>query len=194
MHRNDYIQQCREAKNQYDNDTIDSLNSSTFSSKKCWQLYKNVLGIRSNEPIPALLLNDQVITDDKLKATAFNDTFIGNTSIDDAGKHTPAVMIDPTRPSLEEIVITRQDVSDQLGLLDINKAYGPDGFGPRILNGVRQSITIPLYKLFNASLNIGRVPLIWKEANVIPLYKKCERSNPQNYRPVSLLNTTSKMF
>ena len=180
LNRNIYIQQCILAKRQYDTD----LSISTFSSKECWHLYKKVLGIRSNDSIPALLSNDNVITDNKLKANAFNDTFIGNTSIDDTGKHTPAVMIDHTAPTLMEIVITRQDVTDQLGLLDINKAYGPDGLGPRILKGVCKSIITPLYKLLNASLNIGRVPLMWKEANVKPLYKKGERRNPQNYRHV----------
>ena len=38
------------------------------------------------------------------------------------------------------------------------------------------------------------MPSTWKRANVIPIHKKGVRSDPSNYRPVSLLNTTAKMF
>ena len=38
------------------------------------------------------------------------------------------------------------------------------------------------------------MPDIWKQANVIPIFKKGDRSDPNNYRPVSLLNTTGKKF
>ena len=40
--------------------------------------------------------------------------------------------------------------------------------------------------LFQKSIDPGTLPTIWKDAYVAPLYKKGERSNPANYRPISL--------
>ena len=40
--------------------------------------------------------------------------------------------------------------------------------------------------LFQRSLDTGAIPDVWKTANVTPLFKKCEKSLPANYRPISL--------
>ena len=52
----------------------------------------------------------------------------------------------------------------------------------------------PLSKLFNLSLQTGKVPNIWKEANVTPIHKKDEKCLVNNYRPVSLLSTIGKIM
>ena len=40
--------------------------------------------------------------------------------------------------------------------------------------------------IFNRSLAQSRVPDDWLQANVVPIYKKGEKYDPANYRPVSL--------
>ena len=40
----------------------------------------------------------------------------------------------------------------------------------------------------------GIVPPDWKEANVVPLYKKDDRTNPGNYRPISLTSLSCKLL
>ena len=52
----------------------------------------------------------------------------------------------------------------------------------------------PLSKLFNCSLSQAKVPIICKEANVTPVFKKDDLSNYQNYRPISLLSTVGKVL
>ena len=47
--------------------------------------------------------------------------------------------------------------------------------------------------LINLALTIKLVPQGWKEANVIPIHKKSNRSLCTNYRPISLLNITAKI-
>ena len=48
--------------------------------------------------------------------------------------------------------------------------------------------------MFNyVSLEEGIVPLEWKEANIIPLFKKQMRNKSDNYRPVSLTSVICKL-
>ena len=53
---------------------------------------------------------------------------------------------------------------------------------------------IPLSILFNQSIIHGTFPNCFKHANIIPIYKKGPKDDVNNYRPISLLNTFSKIF
>ena len=57
-----------------------------------------------------------------------------------------------------------------------------------------QSIIVPLTHLINLSFSTCTVPLEWKKAQVTPIYKKNSRSDPNNYRPISVLPTISKLI
>ena len=48
--------------------------------------------------------------------------------------------------------------------------------------------------LFKQSLDIGKLPPEWKTAYVTPIFKKDKRSDPSNYRPVSLTSILCKTF
>ena len=48
--------------------------------------------------------------------------------------------------------------------------------------------------MFNLSLEEGIVPLEWKEANIIPLFKKGSRNKSENYRPVSITSVICKLL
>ncbi len=50
-----------------------------------------------------------------------------------------------------------------------------------------------LTKIFQQTLDRGRVPSDWTKANVITIFKKGKRSIPANYRPVSLTSVISKV-
>ena len=51
---------------------------------------------------------------------------------------------------------------------------------------IKHIVAYPLKLLFEKSLQIQKVPDAWKKANVIPLFKKGDKSLVNNYRPVSL--------
>ena len=53
-----------------------------------------------------------------------------------------------------------------------NKSPGVDGIAPKILKETVEQICTPLVHVFNLSLQEGIVPLEWKEAYIIPLFKK----------------------
>ena len=48
--------------------------------------------------------------------------------------------------------------------------------------------------IFSASLKQGQAPDDWKEANVSPIFKKGDKSQPANYRPISLTSVCSKVL
>ena len=74
-----------------------------------------------------------------------------------------------------------------------NKAPGIDNFNSSMLREVSSAIASPLCEIFNGSIEMGEVPLDWKKANVTPIYKnKGTKSQPCNYRPVSLTSHISK--
>ena len=57
-----------------------------------------------------------------------------------------------------------------------------------------EQISTPLTHVLNMSLQEGMVPLEWKEANSIPLFKKGSRNKSVNYRPVSLTSVICKLL
>ena len=69
-----------------------------------------------------------------------------------------------------------------------------DGIPPKLLLKIVEQISIPLATVFNLSLEEGIVPLEWKEANIIPLFKKGSRNKSENYRPVSLTLVICKLL
>ena len=75
-----------------------------------------------------------------------------------------------------------------------NKSPGVDGIAPKILKETVEQICTPLAHVFNMSLQEGIVPLEWKEANIIPLFKKGSRNKSVNYRPVSLTSVICKVL
>ena len=85
------------------------------------------------------------------------------------------------------------DVTIQ-GIAKLHKASGPDLISTRFLKETADVIAPLLQIIFKVSLNSGEVPSDWKIANVTPIFKKGDRCLPQNYRPISLTSTVSKVL
>ena len=87
---------------------------------------------------------------------------------------------------LQNVIITENDVCENLKRLKEDKACGPDGIHPKLLKECAEIIAITLYLIFSKTLQSGVVPADWKLANVSPIHKKGWRAMASNYRPVSL--------
>ena len=96
--------------------------------------------------------------------------------------------------SLHNLVVSEKDIIDALKTLKVYKASGPDGISPRMLKHTALFISPVLAKLFNLSLQTSYFPLIWKQANVIPVFKKGNPNLTSNYGPVSLSSVVGKVF
>ena len=73
-------------------------------------------------------------------------------------------------------------------------SYGHDSISNVILKAICKAVSLPLCRIFNQSILEGRFPDAMKIAEVIPLYKNKEMDAIINYRPISLLITTSKVL
>ena len=81
-----------------------------------------------------------------------------------------------------------------LKALEVGKAAGPDEILAKLLKETASVIAPSLCKIFNKSLQLGSLPSDWKLANVVPVHKKGAKDHVENYRPISLLPTVSKVF
>jgi hypothetical protein len=90
--------------------------------------------------------------------------------------------------------ITEREVSDAIRKLKAGKAPGPDNILAELLKTGENEIIIFLTKLFNTMLKESKFPVEWTKAIIIPLHKKGNIENPDNYRGISLLSILSKVF
>ncbi len=90
------------------------------------------------------------------------------------------------------IELTPVDVYNILHRRPAKLSMGPDSIPPCVLKSCAVSLAIPVCILYNASLSSGTVPSAWKHAHVVPIFKKGERAEPGNYRPVSLISDIDK--
>ena len=102
-------------------------------------------------------------------------------------------MSSPKAPEMSPIVVTVKGVEELLSHLNPAKANGPDGLHPRIMKELALEISPVVADIFSRSLTKG-VPDDWRETNVVPIYKKGDKTKPENYRPVSLTSICSKMM
>ena len=196
--RSEYAYELKRIKHEYEQKQFENLaNIDNKSSKAWWSLLKKVSNINGcqHNSIPPLNYNGDIITNDKEKANLFNNYFVSISSIHDNDidiNLQPRIMNDVN--NFSSLQISEQEILDQLQILDVSKSYGPDGIPPRLLKEGGQSLIKILHRLFSLSLSTSSFPLLWKSANVSPLYKKDNRNEITNYRPISLLSSVSKIF
>ena len=109
-----------------------------------------------------------------------------NTNIPDKGpsKH----------PIMEPIRISRDGVYKLIKNINPNKATGPDTIAGKVLKQNIEICTDILTLIFTRSLQTGKVPSDWNHANVTPVFKKGDKHNPGNYRPISLTCIACKLL
>ena len=78
--------------------------------------------------------------------------------------------------------------------MNSNKAIGLDNLPARCIKDGASVIAGPMTHMINLSLGVGRVPVDMKLARVVPLHKKNSKTEVGNYRPVSILNSMSKVI
>ena len=151
-------------------------------AKKFWSfvksLKKDAFGINS------LRENGILKTDTLDKANICNRQF-ESAFTRESDTEIPSKGTSPFSP-MGEITVDPKGVLKLLNILNIHKASGPDGLSARVLKECSSEISPMLALIYNESLAQGTVLDDWRQANVAPVFKKGEKYNAANYRPVSL--------
>jgi hypothetical protein len=87
-----------------------------------------------------------------------------------------------------------ETVRNKLLELKPNKSVSVDGVNANVLKGCADSMSLPLSMIFKQSLDSSKCTEISKRANIAPLYKKRSKSDPGNYRPISLTSIVCKVM
>ena len=96
--------------------------------------------------------------------------------------------------SLSLSTVYERDVLKEIFKLKNKKSVGIDGISTYIIKMCANELVGSITYLINKSIIDGRVPDKWKIAKIIPLHKKGDKLNPDNYRPISLLPCVSKLL
>lgn len=93
------------------------------------------------------------------------------------------------------VAISQTEISSAIRGLKTGKSPGYD----EILNEYikcTEHLLMPVYiKLFNTIFDTGTLPEAWLEGKIRPIYKnKGDKSDPENYRPITILSCLSKLF
>ena len=191
-------------------------------NKKFWKAVKPYISDKVLTSDNIILIDkDEICEDDKNVANIFNDFFstvVKNLNIPNIGDHLKqdvceSVSVDQAikqyemHPSILKIKenigehnnfsfhpIDMESVAREIMLLNTSKATPKDSIPPRIL---KDNYDIFAYKIsidFNFALISGTFPNNLKHADVAPVFKKGDKLEKSNYRPVSILSAISKIF
>ena len=128
--------------------------------------------------------------DSKDIAELFNQHFFNQFS-DESSYN---VDIDFSNDYFSSFSISTNTIYQKLIKLNTNKSIGPDEISGTLLKNCALSIAYPLQLLFNLSFKTGSLPAEWKLAHIVPIHKKGDKSNIENYRPISHTCIISKIF
>lgn len=172
------------------NDNI--IMNSQNKTKSTWKLVNRVLNKESSEGDKPIVLanNGHMISDPSSVANLFcsyfqNEPRNTTNNLNLGEPHVTNLFFKPTNPDEVRAIIMN---------LPPKYSTGFDGIPTIVLKKVAEIICHPLAEIINACLGNGVFPDSLKISKVIPVFKKGERDDIKNYRPVSLLSIFSKIF
>ena len=203
-YRNKTKDLIRKAKRKHFSDSV----TQSKDTRAIWQHFRKINNNdkSSDSSLPdEIVINNERCTSSEKVATKLNEYFSSISNIFGIDNR------DSTDPDLTHLTnfvndkvpngvyfqipnITQEQVSASIMALDSSKAIGLDGIGPRIIKSVANILSLSIAALINKSIATGKFPDKLKLAKVFPIHKSGSKSDPCNYRPISILPTISKIF
>ena len=148
---------------------------------------------KNKESIGPLKKGPNLTNDPKDMCNILNDYFASVFTVDNTILNEEYAMKNKGC-EIHNICINRDKVIKVISDLKPNTSKDPNGFTNRLLKDFKSELAEPLSIIFKHCLKNGYVPKDWKIANVCPIFKKGQKSEPSNYRPVSLTSVVCKVF
>lgn len=184
----------QEKRKYYDN----QISASDNKSKTIWNIIHKEKGIKKSkaEEFNSIKINNKVISSPSEASAAFNDFFvtaasnlIGTTTINVNLNHMCNI-----QSSMYITEVNEAEILEIIASLKQKNSSGDDGISNKMIKRMAPFILKPLTYIINASLLSGIFPSRLKTAVVKPLFKKGDSLLLENYRPISLLSSFSKVF
>ncbi|XP_045453918.1 uncharacterized protein LOC123663272 [Melitaea cinxia] len=173
--------------------------------KKMWNLISSLSNNKvKNCNVPSkLVINGDIITDCTEICNTFNNFFstIGSVLVNCIPTHyhnpnthlftqqnTSTTLLNRFKPC------TSLEVLKIINNLDSNSSSGIDQINTKTLKCIKDLIVDELVACINKCLDEGSFPDSLKIAKVSPIYKSDLKTDPSNYRPISVLPVLSKIF
>ena len=172
--------------------------------RKTWMTINTILNKAHNKKeFPKyFIMDDKHIYDTKVIADEFHTFFIN------IGPNLSDRIHNSNTPNFENYLrnstennctfkfcnINCDDVIKIIDSLKAKTSYGHDGISNKVLKYVKQELAQPLHLIINQCISQGQFPNKLKLAKVTPVYKKDSLHIFDNYRPVSVLSSVSKVF
>ena len=190
----------RLAKVHYFNDKCNEYKNNT---SKLWRVINNIAGKINNKSnvVDHLRIENIRCYNSQLIANEFGKFFssIGKTYAEKIPKSRFPIThyLDKINPQPKTIYLTptsQIEVERLIKKLPNKSSSGYDNFNNILLKKLCRELLAPLTMICNTSMMTGIFPKQMKTAVVIPLFKSKEKDYANNYRPISLLITISKLL
>lgn len=184
----------RRTKQSYFNEKFSSSNQ-----KIIWKNLNEVItnsGKKKDSIIEYLMVNDKMINDHQEMCNVMNDHF---TSVgENLMKKIPEVefiepFFNPESMFVDPEEIMPKEVEDIIDKLDSKKATGYDNISVKFIKILKFNMVQILVHLIKLCFKTGIFPDKLKKAQILPVFKNGVKCNCNNYRPISLLPTFSKI-
>ena len=148
------------------------------------------------ERIGPLKVGNDIVDDNKSMAKTLNDFFV---SVFTQENISNIPVIDNIKDDihirpLDSLYVRDTTIIKKIMKLKKHSAPGPDKISVHFLQQTANTISRPLKLLFQKFLHDGFVPEVWKQSNVVPIFKKGSKFAASNYRPISLTSIICKIM
>ena len=109
-------------------------------------------------------------------------------------KHFKDFLSTPNPLCFEFSELSESRILNFISKMKSKSSYGADSISNKVLKFIAPTIIQPLKHLINTSLRTGYFPDELKIAKTIPIYKDSDSHEFLNYRPISLINSLSRLI